>query len=201
MRIFLETERLILRYFTREDSHLLYELDRDPEVMRYINGGHPVELSYIQENFLPKLLKFYDYYEHYGIWATVEKSSGDFIGWFHLMPATDSNFAVELNLVSSEEMALGYRLRQASWGKGYAAEGSRMLMKKGFGEWGVKRIVAWALVANKPSIRVMEKVGLKFEREFGFEPHQLPNFPEPEERKAVKYGCDREEFLEECIGD
>ena len=56
-------------------------------------------------------------------------------------------------------------MRKSSWGKGYATEGSQALVSKGFADLNVQRVVSWALTANKASIRVMEKAGLKFEKE------------------------------------
>jgi RimJ/RimL family protein N-acetyltransferase len=193
MKVFLETERLILRQLTEEDADNLFELDSDPEVMRFINGGKPTDYEVIQKQTLPKFLGYYKTFENLGLWATVEKSSNDFIGWFHFYPAIENKFAVELQLVDNDEIALGYRLRKSTWGKGYATEGSQALIFKGFAELGVQRVVAWALAANKASICVMEKAGLKFEKEFVFTESQLPNL-QPLERKALKYGVNKDDF-------
>ncbi|WP_017316608.1 GNAT family N-acetyltransferase [Mastigocladopsis repens] len=193
MKVFLETQELILRQFTEEDADNLFELDSDPEVMRFINGGKPPEDKIIHKQGLPRVLGYYEKYENFGFWATIEKSSNQFIGWFHFYPAIENKFAVELQLVNNDEIALGYRLRKSSWGKGYATEGSQALVSKGFAELGVQRVVAWALTANKASIRVMEKAGLKFEKEFTFTQSQLPNV-QPLERKAVKYALNKDEF-------
>lgn len=186
MRLFLETERLILRQFTEEDVDKLFELDSNPEVMRFINGGKPTEYKIIKNQILPRWLHYYKKYKYYGVWAVVEKLGQEFIGWFHFYPAIENTFACELNLVKSDEIALGYRLCKPSWGKGYATEGSRALVAKGFAEWGVQRTAAWALVENKASIRVMEKAGLKFEQKFVFKETQLPNL-QLWEREALKY--------------
>ncbi len=193
MKVFLETERLILRQFTAADADNLFKLDSEAEVQRWGNGGNHSDYEVIKTQTLPKWLNYYTKYEHYGIWAVVEKSSNQFIGWFHFYPATDSKFAVELNLVKDDEIALGYRFHTSSWGKGYATEGSRKLVSKGFADWDVKRVVAWTLLENKASIRVMEKVGLKFEKEFVFTETQLPNL-KLSERQAVKYALHKDEF-------
>jgi RimJ/RimL family protein N-acetyltransferase len=86
MQIFLETDRLILRRFTEADADLLVELDGDPEVMKYINGGRPTPREEIQNEYLPWFLHYYDQESGYGFWAAVEKSTGEFLGWFHLRP-------------------------------------------------------------------------------------------------------------------
>ncbi len=69
MNIFFETERLILRQFSEDDADKLFELDRDPKVVRFINGGTPTEYEVIQQERLPRILSFYQVYEHYGLWA------------------------------------------------------------------------------------------------------------------------------------
>jgi [ribosomal protein S5]-alanine N-acetyltransferase len=187
MKVFLETERLILRFFTPEDAENLFKLDSDPNVMRFINGGNPTEYNIIKEQVLPRFLGYYQKYDRFGFWATIEKSSNEFIGWFHFYPAIEHRCANELQIANSNEIALGYRLCQSTWGKGYATEASKVLIDKGFMEWEVQRVVAWALTVNKASTRVMEKVGLKWEKEFVFTETQLPNL-QPSERKIAFYG-------------
>lgn len=198
MNIFLETERLMLRSFNETDVHHLLELDSDPAVMRYINGGIPSNLTDI-EAWLARILDYYENHEKFGFWATHEKATGEFIGWFHFYPAITSTFGVAANLVREGEITLGYRLRQSSWGKGYGTEGGRSLRDKGFNDWGVERIIAWALQANQASIRVMEKLGLKFECDYHLTPEQLPALKQPEERLILKYGCDQIQYFTEKI--
>jgi RimJ/RimL family protein N-acetyltransferase len=159
MDIFLETERLILRRLTLDDAANLYELDNDPDVMRFINGGQPADYEVIRMQTLPRFLACYDEYAAYGFWAAIEKSSGEFIGWFHFRPGAGN----------PEDIELGYRLHKAAWGKGYATEGSRALIRKGFTELGTQRVVAHTLAMNTRSRRVMEKAGLKFVRTFTYE--------------------------------
>jgi len=59
-----------------------------------------------------------------------------------------------------DETELGYRLRRSAWGKGYGTEGSRALIRAGFIEHGVERVVAETMVVHTASRRVMEKAGL-----------------------------------------
>jgi RimJ/RimL family protein N-acetyltransferase len=150
MVVFLKTERLVLRRFTEADVDNLVELDSDPEVMRYITGV-PTSRHAIETDFLPSFLAYYNRYDGYGFWAAIEKSSGDFLGWFHFRPEEDA---------ASDEPELGYRLRRSAWGKGYATEASRTLINKGFTELGAKRVNAWAAADNIASRRVMEKSGM-----------------------------------------
>ncbi|MBD2309252.1 GNAT family N-acetyltransferase [Chroococcidiopsis sp. FACHB-1243] len=173
MKVFLETPRLVLRQFTLDDAQNLLDLDSDVEVIRYVDlgiikGGEPLEKSYekYQNNLLPKWMQYYQQYPGYGFWVAIEKSSQEFIGWFHLRPALDSQFNVSSKLFHADEIELGYRLSRVSWGKGYATEGSRTLVSKGFAELETQCIVSSALAENRASTRVMEKAGLKFELKY-----------------------------------
>lgn len=165
LHIFLETERLILRRFTADDVDLLVELDSDPEVMRYITGGRSTPRAEIENDILPAFLAYYARDDDYGFWAAVEKESGAFIGWFHFRPARGAD---DLNAPE-----LGYRLRRSAWGKGYATEGSRALIAKGFREMGARRVTAIAYEYNHASRRVLEKCGLSLVRKFRFTPEEL----------------------------
>jgi RimJ/RimL family protein N-acetyltransferase len=192
MKVFLETERLMLREFTEDDVENLLVLDSNSEIIRWGSGGKTTNYETIKNQSLPKMMQFYEKYKHYGIWAVIEKLSNEFSGWFHFYPATENQLGVELKIVADNEIALGYRLHPNKWGKGYATEGSQALVSKGFKEWGVQRVVSWTLADNKRSIRVMEKVGLKFEKEFSFRENQLPKLTELQ-RKAVKYALNKED--------
>ncbi|CAN5574830.1 GNAT family N-acetyltransferase [soil metagenome] len=164
MHVFLETERLILRRFTEADVDNLVELDSDPDVMRYITGK-PTPRDLIENDYLPSFLEYYERSDRYGFWAAIEKSTGTFIGWFHFRPPRDST---DPNVAE-----LGYRLRKDAWGKGYATEGSKALIDKGFRELGVQRVTALTYEDNTASRRVMEKTGLRFIRAFRMPPGQL----------------------------
>jgi RimJ/RimL family protein N-acetyltransferase len=157
MQVFLETERLVLRCFTMADVGNLTALDSDPDVMRFVNGGLPTSRDEIENEFLPAFLGYYERFAEYGFWAAIERSTGDFLGWFHFRPRNGS---------SPDQAELGYRLRKSAWGKGYATEGSRALIRKGFTEFGVRRVTAEAMAENAASRRVMEKAGLTLVRTF-----------------------------------
>lgn len=174
MKVFLETERLILRYFDEQDVSNLFQLDSDPEVIQF-TASPPPEYEAIKTKLLPRFLAYYQKYEYYGFWAVIEKSTDSFIGWFHFRPALDN----------PDEIELGYRLQKSVWGQGYATELAKILLEKGFTEWDTQRVVASALAGNHASIRVMEKAGLKFAETFIYQPLQL---------EAVKYALDRADF-------
>jgi RimJ/RimL family protein N-acetyltransferase len=158
MWIYLETNHLTLRRFTEADEDNLVELDSDPEVMRFLSGGKPTPRDEVRNRILPTLLGYYERSEHFGYWAAQEKPTGEFLGWFHFRPPR--------NEPRDGEIELGYRLRRPAWGKGYATEGSRALIRKGFTELGVERVVAETMTVNAGSRRVMEKAGLTLVRTF-----------------------------------
>ena len=121
----------------------------------------------------------------FGFWAAVENSSGEFIGWFHLRPRAEG---------PADEPELGYRLRRSAWGKGYATEGSRALIEKGFADLGVRRVFASTMVVNVGSRRVLEKAGLKLVRTF----HQpWPDKIEGDEHGDVEYALLRSEWQQQ----
>ena len=175
MKVYLETQRLILREFAKADVDNLVDLDSDPEVTRYINGGKPTSREYIIEQVMPRIMKYYSTLDRQGIWAAIGKESGAFMGWFHLRP----------NRQNAAETELGYRLKQEYWGQGMATEGSIALIKKAFEELQVDIIVAIADPANKASRRVMGKVGLSYEKEM----------MEPDGFVIVKYRLERKDYF------
>src|SRR5919198_5881762 len=182
MQVVLETDRLVLRRLTEADVDNLYDLDSDPAVMRFLNGGTPTPRDVIQREILPRYLRYYDRFEGYGFWAAIEKASGAFLGWFALHPMESSD---------PDNVALGYRLRKSAWGKGYATEGARALIRKGFTELGVRRVVASAYQDNLASRRVMEKAGLRLVRTF----HQpWPDHIDGAEHGDVEYALRKAEW-------
>jgi RimJ/RimL family protein N-acetyltransferase len=164
MQVFLETDRLVLRRLTEADVDNLYDLDSDPAVMRFLNGGTPTPRDVIQREILPRYLRYYDRFEGYGFWAAIEKASGEFLGWFALHPVDGSD---------PDNVALGYRLRKSAWGKGYATEGARALIRKGFTELGMQRVCATTYEDNIASRRVMEKAGMKVVRTYHSTPEEI----------------------------
>ncbi|HEX8919513.1 MAG TPA: GNAT family N-acetyltransferase [Chloroflexota bacterium] len=166
MHVFLETERLLLRRFTVTDVNNLWDLDRDPDVMHFVTGGKPTPWNEIENDILPAYLHYYERYTGYGFWAAIERSSGAFLGWFHFRPREGK---------CPEEVELGYRLRKSAWGQGYATEGSRALIYRGFTELDVQRVVAETMTVHFASRRVMEKSGLTLVRTFHQEwPYPIP---------------------------
>jgi len=168
---------MYFREFRAEDAQGLFELDGDPEVMRFISKGQPTLLSQIQNEIIPRFLDYYGQSPPRGFWAAHLRATDEFIGWFHLRP----------DKISPDEMELGYRLKRSVWGRGLATEGSRALIGKAFREWGYGKVSARTMATNLASRRVMEKAGLTFECEFHYDVDVLHGWIEEEERRAVKY--------------
>jgi RimJ/RimL family protein N-acetyltransferase len=180
--VLLETPRLILRRFTPEDVDHLVALDSDPDVMFRITGGAPTPREEIVDDYLPAFLDYYRRGDRWGFWAVDERESGDFLGWFHLRPGEGH---------PDDEPELGYRLAKASWGKGYATEGSAALVDRAFAECGASRVVAETMTVHQASRRVMEKVGMRLVRTFYADwPYPIPG----DEQGDVEYAITRAEW-------
>lgn len=132
------------------------------------------------------MLGYYGRADGYGLWAAIEKSTGEFIGWLSLC-SDDGDLG---------KVGLGYRLRQSAWGKGYATEGSQALVDKGFSELGAQRIFATTMTVNAASRRVMEKVGLKYVRTFH---ESWPETIEGTEEGDVEYALTRSEWEQQMV--
>lgn len=189
MQIFLETERLILRRFTDDDVELITELNSDPEVTRFITGGIGTPIDEVRNQVLPRWKAFYARYEGFGYFAAIEKSTGAFLGWFLLRP---NDKPVRADGSVRDGIELGYRLRRAAWGKGYATEGSKALLAKAFTDLGVERVYAEAMAVHGASRRVMEKAGLRF---IGPRRDDWPQTIPGDEHGDVEYALTKSEWL------
>lgn len=179
---YLETERLALRQFTAEDADLLIELDSDAAVMRFLSGGAPTAPDTVRERYLPNILAGYEkWHGDLGLFAAHEKSGDAFIGWFCLRPAPQGPL---------DEVELGYRLRRAAWGRGYATEGSRGLLGKAFTELGVRVVWAETMGLNHRSRHIMEKLCMTFVG-------AIPTPPDMESVEGSEHGGVRFEITKE----
>lgn len=182
MKIFVETERMILRELTLEDEQNLFELNGDPEVMKYLTGGKTSTMEEIKTS-LSRIVEFQEKHRgRFGFWAAIEKKSNEFIGWFLLRPCLT-------DLENTRRIELGYRFKKKFWGQGLATEGSLLLLEKGFAEPEVEEVFAVTMKGNLASQAVMKKIGMTFLREF-----QHKDFPDSEELD-VEYSWMREEWL------
>src|SRR6185369_13397937 len=105
----------------------------------FISQGRPTSLQQIETEILPRVLGYYSRVPPQGVWAAHLLSDREFIGWFHFRG----------DKFEPEEMELGYRLKRSAWGNGYATEGSRALVEKGFRAWGSHKITARAIRVNR----------------------------------------------------
>ena len=182
-RVVLETERLVLRELTTDDVDLLVELDADPQVVHFITGGIPTSREEVITEELPALLAYYDRPDGYGFWAAHERSTGAFLGWFHLRPHPGD---------PPDDPELGYRLRRAAWNHGYATEGSIALVEAAFTRLGATRVHAETMAVHGASRRVMAKAGLRLVRTFTADwPYAIPG----DEHGDVEYAVTRDEWL------
>lgn len=156
---YLTTNRFILREFTIDDEENLFQLNSDPEVMRWLTNGIATPRLEIKKR-IKKSIELQSYYRHqFGMWAAIQKDTKDFIGWFHLRPC-------HKNRDNLKKVELGYRLFKRFWGQGYATEGSKALIYKAFNELEVEEVFATTMAKNLGSRRVMEKCGLQLSHVF-----------------------------------
>jgi len=149
MYVVLETPRLLFRSFTEEDAPLVYNLNLDPEVIRYTLD--PIrDIDHARQVLKQVILPQYTLFNH-GRWAVHSKPGLEFIGWCGLKARPERN-----------EIDLGYRFIKTAWGKGYATEAARACIQYGFEKLYLKRIIGRAMPENKGSLRVLEKCGMTY---------------------------------------
>lgn len=160
MKKILETPRLILRELTPEDYQDFFDLNNDPEVVRYVGDG-----AFASLNAAKKFLENYDQYEKYGMgrWAVILKPDNEFTGWCGL------KFQPELS--ESGEVDLGYRFFRKYWGQKIATESAKASVAFGFNTLGLKRIVGRVMSGNNASVKVLENCGMHYVKEMKFDEH------------------------------
>ncbi|MEV4148486.1 GNAT family N-acetyltransferase [Amycolatopsis sp. NPDC049691] len=150
----LHTARLTLVPLADEHLELEYELDSDPEVMRYLTGRASTRAE-VEEAHKRRM----DTAPGFGFWMGF--AGEDFIGWWILRPPHGPD-----QPKVEGEAELGYRLLRRHWRKGYAKEGSQELIRYGFEELKLNRIFAQTMAVNTPSRATMTSAGLTFARAF-----------------------------------
>jgi len=146
----IETERLILREYTEDDAPAFFALNSDPEVMRYVPDELMVSIEQAREVLRSHPIT--DYNERgFGRFACVLKATGEHIGFSGLK-----------YLKEIEAVDLGFRFVPSQWGKGLATEAAVASIRYGFDELKLARIVGFAELENRGSIRVLEKTGMRF---------------------------------------
>jgi [ribosomal protein S5]-alanine N-acetyltransferase len=162
----LETPRLAMRAFTFDDAGPLAEILEDPEVMRYVGAGEARGRTRDEtEATLKELIAQYDRWG-YGLWAvtTGDENGGRPIGWCGL---------IEWELDGRTEVEVAYLLGRAYWGKGYATEAALAVRDYGVGQVGRTRLVSLVYPENEASLRVVGKIGMRYERDAEFSGKRL----------------------------
>jgi RimJ/RimL family protein N-acetyltransferase len=170
----LETERLLLRRWKDSDREQFHKMNSDPAVMEFL----PKLVS--REESDAMIVRIEEHFEQHGFgwWALEIKETGEFIGFTGLaVPKFESHF--------TPCVEVGWRLASPYWHKGYATEAAKAAVHFGFSEKGLKEIVSFTVPANRPSIAVMERLGMTRNPHEDFDHPKLPE--EDKLRRHVLY--------------
>jgi ribosomal-protein-alanine N-acetyltransferase len=153
--IVLKTERLLLRHFEPEDLEPLYALYRDPEIRRYYPDGIRTHTQTKEE--LEWFRHGHPGHPDLGLWATIDRKSGEFLGRCGLLP---------WHIQGQDEVELAYMIKKQRWREGLATEAARGIIEYAGQTLGLRRLVCLVVPGNAASAGVAHKVGMSFEREF-----------------------------------
>jgi RimJ/RimL family protein N-acetyltransferase len=165
MHYLFESERLAFRNWIDSDLIAMHSVNSDPEVMHYFPAVKTKEetLAFIERMQSQFAERKYCYF------PVVLKASQEVIGFIGLAYQT---FVAPFN----PSVDIGWRLSKRHWGKGYATEGAKACLKYAFEELKIEGIISIASTINVPSLKVMEKIGMK--HMYDFEHPLLENYPE-----------------------
>jgi len=153
----IETDRLILRPFTLEDLDDFALICADPEVMRFIGNGKPINKEAVKE-LLAWILSQYEEFG-YGVYAVTLKENNQLLGFCGLIR----------QIIDDEpHIELGYRFDRAFWGKGIATEAAQSIKDYAFTQLNIANLVSIIHVDNMGSKRVAQKVGLDYMKQTNF---------------------------------
>jgi len=151
-KIFIETERLILREIIPEDAESFFAMDSNPDVVRYVGIKPLTDISQSVE-MIESIRKQYSD-NGIGRWAVLSKEDGKMIGWSGLKLIKEINNHQNIH-------DLGYRFTPEYWGKGYATETSIAVLNYAFNELKLEKVFAYADIENDVSNHVLRKVGFE----------------------------------------
>ena len=154
MATILETKRLSLRHQVLEDLDDLWALYCNPEITKYIPDA-PRSREEAREE-LESHMHGHPRFPELGLWATVLKQTGKFIGRCGLLPWT---------IDGQEEVEVAYTIAQEYWGQGLATEAAQAILQYGFEKLKLSRLICVIEEGNIASQKVAEKIGMKFEKE------------------------------------
>jgi len=148
----LETERLILRQLTTDDAEFILGLLNEPSFIRNIGDRNVRTIddacAYILNGPVTSYAK-----NGFGLYLVQLKETGESIGMCGLIKRD-----------TLDDVDIGYALLPRYWSKGYAVEAARATMAYGKDVIGLKRLVGIVDPTNEGSIRVLEKIGLRYEK-------------------------------------
>lgn len=150
----LETKRLLLRHLTLDDLDDLFALYCEGEVTQYIPDA-PKSYEETKEELEWIINVYYGQYG-FGLWATLCKETGAFIGRCGLIPWT---------IEDHEEVEVAYALSKEYWGQGLGTEAAEAIVQYGFEHLHFSRLICMTMRENQASIRVARKIGMAFEKE------------------------------------
>ena len=154
MAIILETPRLLLRHQVIEDLDDLWALYCNPNITRYIPDA-PCSREEAQEE-LEWHMHGHPKHPELGLWATIHKETGKFIGRCGLLPWT---------IDGQNEVEVAYTIAEEYWGQGLGSEAAQAILEYGFDKLNLSRLICLINSENIPSQRVAEKIGMIFEKE------------------------------------
>lgn len=165
----IETDRLILRTWKKEDVEPYYQINQDPKVIEFLRGPLTIEQC---RDFTVAANRHQDELG-YTLWAAELKENGALIGFIGL---NDHDFFAASNLPFTPHIEVGWRLGSQYWGRGYATEGAMASLEYGFNTVGLPEIISFTVPQNLRSIRVMERIGMKRDIQGDFQHPKLePN--------------------------
>ena len=153
MAIILETKRLILKHQVIEDLDALWALYCNPNITKYIPDA-PRTREEAQEE-LEWHMHGHPKHPELGLWATIHKDTGKFIGRCGLLPWT---------IEGQYDVEVAYTLAQDFWGQGLATEAARGILEYGFEQLYLSRMICLIDPENIASQRVAEKIGMTLEK-------------------------------------
>jgi RimJ/RimL family protein N-acetyltransferase len=164
MSTILETKRLILRHQIPSDLDDLWALYCDPEITRYIPDA-PCSREEAQEE-LEWHMHRHSRNPQLGLWATIHKGSGRFIGRCGLLP---------WKIEGQKEVEVAYTISREFWGQGLGTEAAQGILDYGFHGLNLTRLICLIDPANIASQRIAEKNGMSLERRVdGIDGDNLP---------------------------
>ena len=153
-KVILETTRLILRHQVPEDLDDLWALYCNPEITKYIPDA-PRSREEAKEE-LEWHMNGHPRFPELGLWATIHKETGTFIGRCGLLPWT---------IDVQNEVEVAYAITEEYWGQGLATEAARAIMNYGFEKLNLSRLISVIDAENIASQKLARKIGMVFERE------------------------------------